>query len=134
MRHYCKNFIEGGRCTKCRTPEWAIYFPEFKHKIGSKVRVPQGYTDEGKIYSVLYKTKIGYAIGESKDNPIESYSWWEIYPLGKAEPLTQSPESNGKPYYMELFSGKLIPRKRRYYLKDKEGLYYIPEVQNAKED
>jgi hypothetical protein len=37
--------------------------------------------------------------------------------------------TNGKPSYIELFSGKIIPRKRRYYLKDKDGLYYIPEVQ-----
>ena len=28
----------------------------------------------------------------------------------------------------ELFSGKLINRKKRFYKKDKEGYYYIPEV------
>lgn len=28
----------------------------------------------------------------------------------------------------ELFSGKRIPRKKRFYLKDKKGYYYIPEV------
>jgi len=28
----------------------------------------------------------------------------------------------------ELLSNKLIPRKRRFYKKDKEGYYYIPEI------
>ena len=28
----------------------------------------------------------------------------------------------------ELFSGKIIPRKRRFYKKDEDGYYYIPEV------
>ena len=28
----------------------------------------------------------------------------------------------------ELISGKPIPRKKRFYLKDKEGFYYIPET------
>jgi len=28
----------------------------------------------------------------------------------------------------ELVSGKTIPRKRRFYVKDKEGFYYIPET------
>jgi hypothetical protein len=35
---------------------------------------------------------------------------------------------NGIAEYMELFSGITIPRTRRFYLKDKQGLYYIPEV------
>ena len=30
--------------------------------------------------------------------------------------------------HFELFSGKVIPRKRRFYKKDKQGYYYIPEV------
>jgi len=30
----------------------------------------------------------------------------------------------------ELFSGKLIPRKSRFYVKDKQGYYYIPETIN----
>ena len=30
--------------------------------------------------------------------------------------------------YYELISGVSIPRKTRYYLKDKQGFYYIPEV------
>jgi hypothetical protein len=29
---------------------------------------------------------------------------------------------------VELLSGITIPRTRRFYLKDKQGLYYIPEV------
>jgi len=28
----------------------------------------------------------------------------------------------------ELFSGKVIPRKKRFYIKDKQGYYYIPET------
>ena len=28
----------------------------------------------------------------------------------------------------ELISGKEIPRKKRFYIKDKGGFYYIPEV------
>jgi len=28
----------------------------------------------------------------------------------------------------ELISGRYIPRKKRFYLKDKKGYYYIPEV------
>ena len=29
---------------------------------------------------------------------------------------------------VELFTGITIPRKRNFYVKDGEGLYYIPEV------
>ena len=29
---------------------------------------------------------------------------------------------------MELISGISIPRKKRFYVKDKEGFYYIPET------
>ena len=35
-------------------------------------------------------------------------------------------ESNG--VIKELYSGIIIPRIRRYYLIDKEGYYYIPEL------
>ena len=28
----------------------------------------------------------------------------------------------------ELFSGRFIPRKSRFYVKDKKGYYFIPEV------
>ena len=30
--------------------------------------------------------------------------------------------------FMDLVSGKNIPRKKRFYKKDKQGYYYIPEV------
>jgi len=30
---------------------------------------------------------------------------------------------------IELFSGVKIPRKKRFYVKDKDGFYYIPEVE-----
>jgi len=33
----------------------------------------------------------------------------------------------------DLISGKEIPRKKRFYKKDKQGYYYIPEVLNEKE-
>lgn len=29
---------------------------------------------------------------------------------------------------LEIFSNKQIPRKRRFYKRDKQGIYYIPEV------
>ena len=32
----------------------------------------------------------------------------------------------GKPF--EIFSAKFIPRKKKFYKKDKQGYYYIPEV------
>lgn len=31
---------------------------------------------------------------------------------------------------IEYFSDKFIPRKKRFYKKDKQGFYYIPEVCN----
>lgn len=33
-------------------------------------------------------------------------------------------------YFVELFSSKSIKRKKRFYKKDKQGYYYIPEVSN----
>ena len=35
-------------------------------------------------------------------------------------------------FKMELFSVKVIPRKRKFYKKDKQGYYYIPETINYK--
>lgn len=32
----------------------------------------------------------------------------------------------------EILSGVWIPRKKRFYKRDKEGIYYIPEVVNVK--
>ena len=35
----------------------------------------------------------------------------------------------------EIFSGKVIPRKIKFYKRDKQGYYYIPEViENEKEE
>ena len=31
----------------------------------------------------------------------------------------------------EVVSGIRIPRKKRFYKRDKQGMYYIPEVKNA---
>ncbi|MFX1450666.1 MAG: hypothetical protein ACFFCM_07490 [Promethearchaeota archaeon] len=41
-------------------------------------------------------------------------------------------DENHKPYAFELLSCKDIPRKRRFYKKDKKGYYYIPEVNKPK--
>ena len=37
----------------------------------------------------------------------------------------------GHTYHIELISGKIIPRKKRFYKKDKQGYYYIPEVSSS---
>lgn len=31
-------------------------------------------------------------------------------------------------FIVDICSGKIIPRKRRFYIKDSEGYYYIPEA------
>ena len=33
--------------------------------------------------------------------------------------------------YVEIVSGISIPRKRNFYKKDKQGYYFIPEVENG---
>lgn len=38
------------------------------------------------------------------------------------------PKAKEKFQVYEWFSGKHIPRKKRFYVKDKHGYYYIPEV------
>lgn len=35
---------------------------------------------------------------------------------------------NGQP--TEFYTGTKIPRKKRFYFKDKSGYFYIPEVEN----
>jgi hypothetical protein len=32
----------------------------------------------------------------------------------------------------ELFTGKIIPRKKRFYVKDKQGYYFIPEIRTKR--
>lgn len=39
--------------------------------------------------------------------------------------------SYSKMYAVEIFSHKIIMRKKRFYKKDKQGFYYIPEVVNV---
>lgn len=39
---------------------------------------------------------------------------------------------DGKVKHFDLISGIEIPRKKKFYKKDKEGYYYIPEVVNKK--
>lgn len=41
-------------------------------------------------------------------------------------PLTIIVDVKGFP--VDLFTGIRIPRKKKFYKKDREGLYYIPEV------
>lgn len=43
-------------------------------------------------------------------------------------PITIVVEHKPTGLHYELFSNKLIDRKRRFYKKDKNGYYYIPEV------
>jgi len=38
----------------------------------------------------------------------------------------------GIPKYWELFSDTHIPRNRKFYKKDKQGYYYIPEINEVK--
>lgn len=35
-------------------------------------------------------------------------------------------------FNIDICSGKIIPRKRKFYRMDKEGYYYIPEVVNGR--
>jgi len=37
----------------------------------------------------------------------------------------------GKAGIYEYYSGVVIPRTRRFYLTDKDGYYYIPEISEA---
>lgn len=32
---------------------------------------------------------------------------------------------------MDMFSGKIIPRTRRFYKRDKDGYYFIPEIERG---
>lgn len=34
----------------------------------------------------------------------------------------------GTGYFRDLFTNAIIPRKKRFYKKDEQGYYYIPEV------
>lgn len=53
-----------------------------------------------------------------------------VYPMTIVVRGTTINELEG---FSELFSGKVIPRTRNFYKRDKEGYYYIPEVINSKE-
>ena len=53
---------------------------------------------------------------------------------GGRYPLTvviEARAKNKKPFNIELISGIVIPRKKRFYKKDSKGYYYIPEVSEA---
>jgi len=44
----------------------------------------------------------------------------------------RNPFSENEEIVQDLFSGKIIPRKRNFYKRDKKGIYYIPEVVGGK--
>lgn len=43
-------------------------------------------------------------------------------------PMTLIIKHDDSKYPIEIFSNKCIPRKKKFYKKDKEGYYYIPET------
>jgi hypothetical protein len=43
-------------------------------------------------------------------------------------PMTIILEYNNGQKYIDMVSSKTIPRTRNFYVKDKQGYYYIPEV------
>ena len=45
--------------------------------------------------------------------------------------IVEKTDVNGEVTNYELISGKVIPRKRNFYKKDKQGYYYIPEVKEG---
>jgi len=45
-------------------------------------------------------------------------------------PMTIVVYNKSKSFYFDMVSGKKIPRKKKFYKKDKQGYYYIPEVVN----
>ncbi len=46
----------------------------------------------------------------------------------KKYPMTIVIENQNKGYHIEIFHGKILLRKKKFYKKDKQGYYYIPEV------
>jgi len=42
--------------------------------------------------------------------------------------IVQQMYASGELFVWDMCSDTLIPRKRRFYIKDKQGYYYIPEV------
>lgn len=50
----------------------------------------------------------------------------------KKYPVTIIIKDNLSGKIFELMSGKTIPRTRNFYKKDKEGYYFIPEVEGLK--
>lgn len=80
-RHLCKNFIEGQECLKCGKPEWAVYFEEVKHKIGSRVKLPVHYTYGDDTFVVLRKDNAGYVLTNDEHDSLSWYDWWELYPI-----------------------------------------------------
>lgn len=43
-------------------------------------------------------------------------------------PLTIICKTSSFDLYFDLISGKNVPRKKRFYVRDKKGYFYIPEV------
>lgn len=40
--------------------------------------------------------------------------------------------SSGARIFFEIFSNKIIPHQKKFYKKDKQGYYFIPEVSKEK--
>ena len=52
----------------------------------------------------------------------------EKYPMS----LIIKHKTNNRLFPLEIFSRTLIKRKTRYYKRDNKGMFYIPEVSNAR--
>jgi hypothetical protein len=50
------------------------------------------------------------------------------YPMSIVIKNSTIPKDSTRYYIWELFSGEGIERTRKFYVKDKQGYYYIPEV------
>lgn len=46
--------------------------------------------------------------------------------------IIETTDLNGDVTNYELFTGKIIPRKKKFYKKDKQGHYFLPEVSNER--
>jgi hypothetical protein len=47
-----------------------------------------------------------------------------VYPIT----IVVEGKKNGKKIFVDLLTETIIPRTRKFYKKDKNGIYYIPEV------
>jgi len=64
----------------------------------------------------------------NKHIPIASCCGHRKYPMSVIIKEGISDRIENKIVYRDIFSQIIIPRKRRFYIKDKQGYYYIPET------